>query len=749
MATENNNDNKQILLPPQTSDKKTLVLDLDETLVHSQFMTFSCPSDVVIQIEIENEIHDIHVMVRPGVKEFLEKMEKYFEIVIFTASVSKYADPLLDIIDKKGLCPFRLFREHCSLINTTFVKDLKRLGRDLKSIIIVDNSPLSYSLHPQNGIPILTWFEDKSDRELFEIMPVLEFLSIVPDVREFIPKFVTNNKIDYDKVEEIIRNYKGPIYPPVECKDEEIIKYNINNNKDNDKEINLKNINKIENDNYKEIKENSKKINNKENKENIGNNKDKLLEMAMKNIIASVSPTSVEPNNNKTLKNKENSKNKLSSKNQKNRNNEETKKNNKEKNNIKIDTANIINVKKLANVNNNSHSTKKFKETVTDNNIKSKQKRKNYSTGGNYIKNGSINYNTETKSIIIKSDNNLNILVKTKNATPKINKTINLLNKNNHTTRSVKYGKKANNYFSMPVYNNTMNNKMSKSLTKGGFNSKNIIINKENLMQNKDLKNNNIYKSFNSTTNNNGLLKHKKQRSTNEFRTSQDIKNNKFKNSIEKTKKNKKIGIKKNNFLKTGFIQKKDMNININLSNNLTLSNKFSNHNNLNLNSFDYSKTNRGQNQIKFTLTNTNILNTNYAKKYSPNNRYNKNKIDNNIVFPNNNNNQNQNSKVKTTYKNSSVNNKGNNNNKTTKKKIIENHYNDNNAINLVKTNRPKSSSTKFDNKSNINKSQNIHSNKTNKVKYHSKMKLEINEILQKRGLTGKRNDLKKEIKKI
>lgn len=103
-------------------------------------MAFSDPSDVVIQIELENELHDIHVMVRPGVKEFLEKMSKIYEIVIFTASVSKYADPLLNIIDKKGYCPYRLFREHCSLINTTFVKDLQRLGRDIKNIIIVDNS---------------------------------------------------------------------------------------------------------------------------------------------------------------------------------------------------------------------------------------------------------------------------------------------------------------------------------------------------------------------------------------------------------------------------------------------------------------------------------------------------------------------------------------------------------------------------------------------------------------------------------
>lgn len=79
------------LLPPQQSKyvgKKTLVLDLDETLVHSGFKSFN-PSDIVLKIEFEGVIHDIHVLVRPGVDEFLSRMAKNFEIVIFTASLSK------------------------------------------------------------------------------------------------------------------------------------------------------------------------------------------------------------------------------------------------------------------------------------------------------------------------------------------------------------------------------------------------------------------------------------------------------------------------------------------------------------------------------------------------------------------------------------------------------------------------------------------------------------------------------------
>jgi len=199
----------ELLLPPNISKKKTLVLDLDETLVHSQFGPFNIPSDVVINIEIENELHDIHVLVRPGVKEFLEKMSKKFEIIIFTASISKYAGPLLDILDKDQNCSFRLFREHCTLLNSSFVKDLKKLGRDLKDVIIVDNSPMAYLLNSDNGLPILTWFDDKNDKELFKIIPILDFLSLVPDVRDYIHKIVINNEISYDIAKKVIREFNN------------------------------------------------------------------------------------------------------------------------------------------------------------------------------------------------------------------------------------------------------------------------------------------------------------------------------------------------------------------------------------------------------------------------------------------------------------------------------------------------------------------------------------------------------------
>ena len=229
--------NSEILLPKKTSDKKTLVLDLDETLVHSQFQPFDIPSDITLKIELEGELHDIHVLVRPGVKEFLENMGKIYEIVIFTASVSKYADPLLDIIDKEKNCKYRLFREHCTPINACFVKEIKKLGRDLKDIVIVDNSPMSYALNPENGLPILTWFDDKEDRELYNISSILEFLSFVPDVRNYINQFVVNDEISYNNVINVFDRYNEMLNQ----KKVNEINNNKNKSKDNKKVINKNN----------------------------------------------------------------------------------------------------------------------------------------------------------------------------------------------------------------------------------------------------------------------------------------------------------------------------------------------------------------------------------------------------------------------------------------------------------------------------------------------------------------------------
>jgi RNA polymerase II subunit A small phosphatase-like protein len=165
---------KWLLGPPREDHKgrKTLVLDLDETLVHSSFRPVPSP-DFIISIELEGVIHKVYVQKRPGVDEFLEAVATKFEVIIFTASLDKYANPVLDHLDPKGCCVSRLFRESCVQHYGNYVKDLSLLGRDMKKTLIIDNSPFAYMFQPDNAIPITSWFNDKNDRELFELIPFL------------------------------------------------------------------------------------------------------------------------------------------------------------------------------------------------------------------------------------------------------------------------------------------------------------------------------------------------------------------------------------------------------------------------------------------------------------------------------------------------------------------------------------------------------------------------------------------------
>ena len=203
---------EELLLPPKVKEfknKKTLILDLDETLVHSSFTPFE-KNDIILEVDFEGVIYKIYVLVRPFAKEFLVKVSQYFELVIFTASIPKYASPLLDILDKEKNIRYRLFREDCTFINGLYIKDLKRLNRPLQDLIIVDNSPIAYAFNSENGLPIKTWYEDPNDTELNKILPLLIFLSNVKDVRRYIDLFVEENEIKYEDSMNFINNYEKP-----------------------------------------------------------------------------------------------------------------------------------------------------------------------------------------------------------------------------------------------------------------------------------------------------------------------------------------------------------------------------------------------------------------------------------------------------------------------------------------------------------------------------------------------------------
>ena len=141
----------------------TLVLDLDETL---------------ISYRLDEQGRGV-LIPRPNLYHFLTEMSKIFEIIIFTAGTQEYADPILDIIDKKkNFFDKRLYRQHTIIMDNVFVKDLSKLGRELSKIIIVDNMPQNFKLQKENGIFIKNFNgDDKSDSTLLDLIPILRKIS--------------------------------------------------------------------------------------------------------------------------------------------------------------------------------------------------------------------------------------------------------------------------------------------------------------------------------------------------------------------------------------------------------------------------------------------------------------------------------------------------------------------------------------------------------------------------------------------
>uniref|UniRef100_A0A673B2C5 Mitochondrial import inner membrane translocase subunit TIM50 n=1 Tax=Sphaeramia orbicularis TaxID=375764 RepID=A0A673B2C5_9TELE len=106
----------------------------------------------------------------------------------------EYADPVSDLLDPWGAFTTRLFRESCVFHKGNYVKDLSHLGRDLNRVIIIDNSPASYIFHPDNAVPVESWFDDTSDTELLDLLPFFERLSKVDDIYELLHRNISRIK---------------------------------------------------------------------------------------------------------------------------------------------------------------------------------------------------------------------------------------------------------------------------------------------------------------------------------------------------------------------------------------------------------------------------------------------------------------------------------------------------------------------------------------------------------------------------
>lgn len=121
-------------------------------------------------------VQEIYCRKRPFIEYFLNKLSKFYEIVVFSSSDKEYTKAVLKRIDPNSVhIDHVLFKNNCKKIKGKYlVKDLALLGRDLANVVIIDNSPESYLLQSANALPISSWYEDKYDEELLNFVPIFQ-----------------------------------------------------------------------------------------------------------------------------------------------------------------------------------------------------------------------------------------------------------------------------------------------------------------------------------------------------------------------------------------------------------------------------------------------------------------------------------------------------------------------------------------------------------------------------------------------
>ncbi|GCC28668.1 hypothetical protein chiPu_0007100 [Chiloscyllium punctatum] len=130
----------------------------------------------------------VYVKLRPYCKEFLENLSQFYEIILFTTATKDYVDKLLDILDPhRRLIRHRLYRKHCICVQGNYIKELNILSRDLAKTVFVDNWAGTFC-QVSNGIQIKSWLKDPNDQELQKLIPYLQKLAELDDVRPAIQR---------------------------------------------------------------------------------------------------------------------------------------------------------------------------------------------------------------------------------------------------------------------------------------------------------------------------------------------------------------------------------------------------------------------------------------------------------------------------------------------------------------------------------------------------------------------------------
>ena len=177
-------------LPPflknKNQKKYTLILDLEDTLIN---ITITNDKKIIIQP-------------RPGLISFLTGVKPFYEIIAFSKLSKNYSESIIRLIEgNKKLFDYNLYRNHCTLVGKNFVKDISRIGRDIKTIIMVDDLAENLKDHIDNGILILPYDVNnyREDRVLFELKKML----------------ILFHRLGYQDLRNALKSYKSEIYQKI------------------------------------------------------------------------------------------------------------------------------------------------------------------------------------------------------------------------------------------------------------------------------------------------------------------------------------------------------------------------------------------------------------------------------------------------------------------------------------------------------------------------------------------------------
>ncbi|XP_071702767.1 mitochondrial import inner membrane translocase subunit TIM50 [Rutidosis leptorrhynchoides] len=154
----------EMLLPdlhPQEQHVFTLVLDLNETLVYSDW----------------KRDRGWRTFKRPGVDDFLEHLAQFYEIIVYSDQQPMYVDPVVERLDGKHCIRFRLSRAATKYQDGKHYRDLSKLNRDPSRVLYISGNALESCLQKENCVPIKPWKCEADDTALVDLIPFLEYVA--------------------------------------------------------------------------------------------------------------------------------------------------------------------------------------------------------------------------------------------------------------------------------------------------------------------------------------------------------------------------------------------------------------------------------------------------------------------------------------------------------------------------------------------------------------------------------------------